>query len=547
MVHKRNSGSGGLTAPQFNLLEQQRGGGIDRRDFLRFASVLGLSATLGASPFGPFSRRAAATERGAPGGTIRVALTTPVAAINPLTSTGNGSINLLIQVGEYLCYTSSDLTLTPGLAESWSPNEDGSKWTFKLRKNVKFNDGAPFNAKCVVESINRLADPANGSNSLGAFKGTLSKGAAREVDEYTVEFTLDAPNGNFPYVVSSDTYNSLILPEGYKGDFEKTFVGTGPFKLESYTTDVGAVFVRNEDYWGPKALPDRLEITFYPELQAQIIALMADQVDVIDQVPVTGSQGLNGNPNIEIMRQRSTAHHQLHMKCDEGPFKDKRVRQALALTLDRKRLVDGLIKGTGEIGNDSVFAPVYPSTDNSVPQRLPDIEKAKQLMKDAGVADGFSVDLTTFRYIEIADYAVVIQNFARQIGININVNIIPEGTYYGNVQRGTSPWLDSTLGLTGFGPRSVPNELLQATLSSNGAWNAAAFKNADYDKLLAEYIKAVDLKSQKELAGKIQNMMLDETPVIIGYFYDFLVPMKKGLKGIPSTPNRLFLFDAHFA
>src|SRR5262249_22687842 len=151
-----------------------------------------------------------------------------------------------------------DLVLRPVLAESWSSNQDGSLWTFKIRKGVTFHDGRPLTAADVAATIDRLADPANGSNALSVFKGGLSKGGSRKVDDDTGEFRLDAPHGNFPYYVSSDNYNAIILPADYKGDFEANFIGTGPFKLEKYTPKVGASFLRNESYWGRKALPDRL-------------------------------------------------------------------------------------------------------------------------------------------------------------------------------------------------------------------------------------------------------------------------------------------------
>ncbi|MEW5716927.1 ABC transporter substrate-binding protein, partial [Pseudomonas sp. SB113] len=143
--------------------------------------------------------------------------------------------------------------------------------------------------------------PANSSNALSVFRGLLQKGAIRKVDDHTVEFHLDAPNGNFPYMVSSDNYNAIILPANYKGDFETTFDGTGPFKLERYTPKVGASFVRNEDYWGEKALPERTEFIFYTDIQPQILALQGGQVDIISLLPVPSSVGLANDPNIEIV------------------------------------------------------------------------------------------------------------------------------------------------------------------------------------------------------------------------------------------------------
>jgi ABC-type transport system substrate-binding protein len=129
---------------------------------------------------------------------------------------------MLQQTGEFLANSGSDLVLRPVLAESWTPNQDGSVWTFKIRQGVKFHNGATMTADDVVATIDRLADPKNASNALSAFTGVLSKGGAKKIDDQTVEFHLDAPNGNFPYYLSSDNYNAIILPKDYAGDFERT-------------------------------------------------------------------------------------------------------------------------------------------------------------------------------------------------------------------------------------------------------------------------------------------------------------------------------------
>ncbi len=174
----------------------------------------------------------------------------PAGLIEPLTVGDTGGVCLLSQCGEYLANSDPDLHLKPALAESWRPNADGSVWTFKIRRGVRFHDGRTLTAHDVAATMDRLADPANGSIALSAFAGTLSKGGARAVDDATVEFRLDAPNGSFPYLVSSDNYNAIILPSDYSGGFERDFNGTGPFRLEKYTAKARASFVRNEDVLG---------------------------------------------------------------------------------------------------------------------------------------------------------------------------------------------------------------------------------------------------------------------------------------------------------
>ncbi len=234
------------------------------------------------------------------------------------------------------------------------------------------------------------------------------------------------------------------------------------------------------------------------------------------------------------------------MRCDTGPFMDKRVRRALALSIDREKLVAGLFRGFAVIGNDSPFAPAFPSTDTSVPQRKQDLRQAKELLEAAGVGKGFKVTLTTERFNEIPDYAILLQNFARPLGIDITLNVEAQDAYYGKAVYGQSDWLDSTLGITDYGQRGVPNVYLRAPLLSDGTWNGAHFKNPDYDALVTQFGRTSDIGGQRALAGKIETLLLDETPIIFAYFYDYLVVTKKSLVGIPPIANRLFLDRAGF-
>jgi peptide/nickel transport system substrate-binding protein len=538
------------SAIENDLIDEFVAGRIGRREFLRHGSVIGLSLPLLGSLAGALGAGIAARPvraAGTAGGTVRVAMTVPAAAIDPVTVADAGGLVMLQQTGEFLTLSGSDLQLRPMLAESWKPNADGTVWTFALRKDVKFQNGQAMTADDVVASIDRLADPKNASNALSAFSGVLSPGGTKKVDDHTVEFHLDAPNGNFPYYVSSDNYNAIILPAKYAGDFEQNFMGTGPFKLEKYTAKVGGSFVRNPDYWGSQAMPERTEFTFYADLQPQVLALQGGQADVIPQVSVQGAQALLTDEAINVISLKSSAHQQVHMRTDTDQFKDKRVRRAIALCLDREKLVKGLFRGRASVGNDSPFASVFPSADSSVPQRKKDLAEAKQLLEAAGAGKGFKVTLTTEKFLELPDYAVIIQNAVKEIGIHIDLNVEAQDAYYGKAVYGESDWLDSPLGITDYGHRGVPNVFLAAPLKSDGTWNAAHFKNAEYDGLVAQYVGALDLGAQRAAAGKIQRLLLDETPVIFGYFYDFLTPTVKKLGGVETTAmGHIFLARASF-
>ena len=542
-----------------HIIDEFAAGRLSRRDFIRRGSVVGISmpllgsilAACGSSSPSTGSTGSSSTAAGAPGAVIKAGIVTPTAAINPVTVADQGGLDMLAQTGEYLCISGQTLTLQPVLATSFTPNSTANVWTFKLRQGVKFHNGAPFTADDVVYTYTLHTNPKGGSNALSAFAGVLSPAGIKKVDDFTVEFHLEAPNGNFPYLTSSDNYNMIIIPKGYDPTkWESSFLGTGPFKLGSYTPKSGATFTRNEAYWGTKALPAQTQFTFYDTQNPEILALTGGTIDVVGQFSVSGAEELlTGTYN--IIKLKSSAHRELSMRCDQAPFTDPRVRQAIALTLNRPATVQALFKGYADVGDDSPFAPVFPSTDTSVAQRAMNISQAKSLLAAAGHPNGFSTQLITENFLEIPQYAQILAEAAKQIGVTINLKVETSSAYYGKATFGNSDWLDATMSLVDYGHRSVPNVFLTAPLetinakSGTGPWNAAHFANAQYDKLVGQYIAASDVSTQKGIAGQIENLLLAQTPIIFGYFYNYLTATAKNVTGVyPTAIGHLFLNNA---
>jgi peptide/nickel transport system substrate-binding protein len=214
---------------------------------------------------------------------------------------------------------------------------------------------------------------------------------------------------------------------------------------------------------------------------------------------------------------------------------DKRVRQAIALLVNRKVLVDGLLATKADFGNDSPFAPVFASTAPGVAQREQDIQQAKQLLAAAGVAGGFSIQLDTWQGFEMPALAQVLQQELRAANIHLSLSITDSASYYGEAVFGNSRWLDSSMGITEYGHRGVPNVLLGAPLESKGTWNAAHFKNKTYDGLVKDYVAAIDLDTQRVAAKKLQDLLLDEVPILFTYFYYYLSGTKKNVGGVDLT------------
>jgi peptide/nickel transport system substrate-binding protein len=537
-----------------HIIDEFAAGRLSRRDFIRRATVVGITApALGSilaacgssASSSTSSSTASASATGAAGAVIKAGIVTPTASINPVTVADQGGLDMLAQTGEYLCLSTQGLTLQPVLATSWTPNSSADVWTFKIRQGVKFHNGAPLTAADVVYTYKLQTNPSGSSNALSAFKGVLTPDGVTQVDDYTVQFKLAAPNGNFPYLTSSDNYNMIIIPNNYNpAQWQSSFIGTGPFTLSSYTPKVGASFTRNESYWGTKALPSQTQFTFYDTPSASILALTGGSIDVLGQFSVSGGEALlSGSYN--VIKLRSSAHRELSMRCDQAPFTDSRVRQAIALTLNRPEIISALWKGYADIGNDSPFAPVFPSTDTSIPQRAQNIAQAKSLLAAAGHPSGFTTKLITENFLEIPQYAQIVVQAAAAIGVKINLTVESSSQYYGKATFGNSDWLDATMSLVDYGHRSVPNVFLTAPLETGGAWNAAHFANSSYDKLVAQYIASSDLSTQRSLAGQIQQLLLNETPIIFGYFYNYLTATAMGVTGVyPTAIGHLFLYNA---
>jgi peptide/nickel transport system substrate-binding protein len=527
------------------LLDELADGELDRGEFLQRATMLGLSATAiaaGLRMFGHTPLAYGATKAPKVGGRLKVGIIPPpVSGLDPHTYKDTGGLQTGSITGEFLTRATQSLTLLPELAVSWKANADATVWTYKLRPNVKFQNGTTFNADDVVATFNRLVDPNSGSQALSAYKGVLSPGGIKKVDALTVEFHLDAPTASFPYLTSSTTYQAILLPADYKvGSFDKTPQTTGAFSLVSYTPGVGAKYERFAGWWGGHAALDGVDVTYYTDDAATTAALLGKQVNLIGQINFATGRPLFNNSGVQIFNARGATHRQVPMRVDlNNPLKDYRVRQAIALTLDRPSIVKTLFGPYADIGNDSPFAPVYPST-SKVPQRKQDIRKAKQLMAAAGHPKGFSITLTTEQTGEIPQLAQIIQRSVRAIGINMKLQILTATAYFAGSQDGppsgwgTTPWLNAPMNITDWGHRAVPNVFLTAALETKGIWNAAHYHSAAFDRAAKSYIGAIAVTDQRKYSKQMETTLLHDTPVIFPYFYNYLGAGTKNVVGYKS-------------
>jgi peptide/nickel transport system substrate-binding protein len=555
---------------ELDLVEAFAQARITRRQFINRATVLGLSmgsisaviAACGGSqpsasaPAGssaapgssaPGSASAAPSGSAKTGGTIRVAAQRPK-IVDPVLMVDLAAYGLAAQSFEFLCTLNAAATdIAPGLAEKWTPNGDNSVWTFNLRKGVKWQNGSPFTADDVVATMDRLT--AAGNSGL---KGVIEKGSVVATDPNTVTFTLKGPNGNFPYLVSVFNAQTLITPKDYATGttLDKKPDGTGAWKLDSYDVASGAKFSRNPDWWGGKTPLDSVEFTFFDKTAEMVTAYQGGQIDAIVQFDVLTGQTLFSDPNFTVVETPTTNHRQIWMHCDEGQFKDKRVRQALALTLDRQALIDQLFKGKALLANDHVIAPFYPFFSDTVPQRTRDTAKAKQLLTDAGVPGGSITATMQYGNLnEIPDLAVLVKSQAAEAGFNITPAGQDNGQFY------DAQWCITTanppckgnaeFGIVDYGHRATPDVFLNSAFKTLGVWNASHYSSDAFDAAFADFQKAVGVDAQKAACAKIEQVMNDDVPVAIPYFYNYLSGNVKTFTGVYTCAlGQMFLSSA---
>lgn len=542
------------------MVQEVATSGISRRHFVQGAAAVAAGAAL------PMTQiLGGSSVSAAPSKTLRVATGKQEHVAAPWESSG-GSLFILSMVGEWLTWQLPNGKLEPRIAESWTSSADAKTWTFKIRSGVKFNDGTPLTVDDVVYTFTSIFDKTltkGISRSKGNYDNILEAAGVVKVDANTVTFNLLQANGNFPYFVSSACYGMCIIKKGAFGGagWEATMISAGPWKMVSHVNTETTMYEKNPYYWDPTFKPgfDKVEFVQFVSAATALPQLKTGKIDFIGGMEAADALALDKSKFTVNTLPAGAGFAHVHMRTNFGPFQDKRIRQAAALTIDRPGYVKGVMKGIGGIvGNDSVMDP-YVTADKSVPQRKQDLAKAKALMAEAGVPKGFDVDLSTWARDDINKYAKLIKTSFAKIGIK--VNLVIDGSdggsavYYtydpypskpGKVnQFDNHSWLASNLGIVDWAGRGVPDQYLMREWRSTGDWSGAMLDSRVMDAAIDEYLQAITPKAKKVASKKIQEASLDETPYILAYTSNLISAGRKNLKGM--VVNGMGQFDGRNA
>lgn len=548
-----------------NAFEQERvtdnssGRTLRRRTLLRFlgagaglAGLNGLLAACGgyaAPATSPPGQTTGATAVAQPkmGGQLIIGLVAEPAALDGAQVTDVNSARVIRRVTEQLVgFADEKAELVPGLAESWDVSPDGLAYTFRLRKGVKFHDGTPFNAAAVQYSIMRQIDKAHPANSLGNYPyasfyfGTVDK--VEVVDEQTVRIVQKTARASFLAAMASAA-SGIVSPaavQKFGKDYAQNPVGTGPFKFKSWEKGVAVNLEAFPEYWG--GAPKLGQVIFKPftEDQARLTALQTGGVNFIVDLPPDNIQQLEQDAKITVLKQTGIHFWYVGLNITKPPLDKVQVRHALAYALDKEAITRDVLKGTGTVAANPLNPGTWGYTDD-VPKYARDLNKAKQLLAEAGVPSGFEINMWvpesgSGMQSPVAMATVIQANWA-EIGVKAKIQTFEWATFLNNLRtRDQEIFVNSWMAGLPDPDMTLYPFLHSSQWAPNGP-NRFLYKDPQVDKLLEDARTTTDQGQRATMYQQVQRIALAALPFIPVEHQIQTAAMAKNVNGFKLHPN----------
>lgn len=490
--------------------------------------------------------------------TLRVGMAADVGSMDPHFANISPNVVVSSHVFETLTTVDADARLMPALAESWQA-VGPTTWEFRLRQGVRFHDGSELTAEDVLFSLDR---PATIKNSPGGFSTFTRPIVAKEaVDRYTVRLHTAAPYAMVPYDLVSIFIVSKHAAERASGqDFDegRAMIGTGPYRFMRFARGESIELVRNENYWGPRPEWDRVSLRLIPSDPARIAALLAGDVDMIENVPPADAALLARDPRYRI--ERKTSWRTIFFTLDQyrrdspfvdahdkpNPLRDARVRLAISKAIDREaicaKVMDGFAVPTANIVAPTVFGHAAELKAEAYDPRA-----ARALLAQAGYAEGFALTLhgPNNRYINDELIVQAVAQMLARIGIRAQVQTMPVNVYFPKARA--ESFSAALLGWGSFSGDLALRSLLmtQNAQAGTGTWNWGRYSNAEVDGDVQQALGALDDATREQLTRQATVRAMRDTAIVPLYHQIASWALRKDLRYVARTDEYTFAFDVH--
>jgi peptide/nickel transport system substrate-binding protein len=505
-------------------LERLTAKGASRREILRTLAAAGMMSLTGG---GLLAASGPARAQGTPkqGGKIRVATQSSSTAdtLDPAKGALGTDYVRCNMFYSGLTELDAHLGAQMALAESLD-TKDATVWVAKLRKGVQFHDGKPFTPADVVYSIMRHKDPATASKAK-TLADQIKEVKATGPNEVTI--TLMGPNADLPVILADAHF--LIIKDGTK-DFT-TAIGTGPFKVKSFSPGMSTVGVRNEHYWKP-GLPhlDEIELVGISDESARVNALLSGDVQLINAVSPRSTARIKGTPGYTVLETKTGEYTDLIVRDQNGITSKPDFRRGMMYLQNREQMRSAIFQGYGAIGNDQPIDPTNKYYFAGLPQRTYDVDKAKFYFQKAKV-DSTPIQIFASPAADgSVEMATLLQQSAQQAGLNLQVMRVPADGYWSN------HWMKHPLGYGAVNARPSADVLFTQFFKSDAPWNEANWKSAQFDQMLVAARGEPDDTKRKKIYGDMQVLVHEQGGIGIPMFLSSLDAHTTKLQGLGSIP-----------
>ena len=498
------------------LKQELAEGKITRRDFLRYSSLLGLSAAAAYKFAGDITgvKFIPTAHADMPkGGTLRVSMRCPTIA-DPHIFQWVYDSNITRQVVEYLTLTGHDNVTRPGLLEGWEASDDLMTWTLRIRPELKWHNGRDFVAEDIAWNLQRVLNPETGSSVLGLMKGYMMNddgsalwdaNAIEVVDGKTVQMNIKVPQIAVPEHLFH--YPLPMIDPEENGVFGVGSNGQGAFELVEYVQNGKAVLVARDDYYGDGPYVERIEfVDLGDDPSATLSALSSGQVHGSYEGTIAQIDIYRAMPGVSVHEATTAKTGVARGQVDQAPFDDPRVRKALRVAIDPPRCLELAHANSGAPGEHHHVCPVHPDYA-ALPAIQRDPAAAKALLAEAGHPDGIDVEIACKGDPpwELAAVQTMVEQW-KEADIRVNINLLPSADFW-------DVWDKVPFGFTSWTHRPLGFMVLGLAYRSGVPWNESHYANPEFDAVLTQAEGTLDLEERRALIAKLEMIMQEDGPI----------------------------------